>query len=198
MLLVQVKNKTSSPSISFLFVPHPILYYEVALNYRLHFVESQLQTVPYQLFLQFVVFFEVELQQISWPDDLCPLQGQLSALVAEQHFFQHCLAGLADPLHEPIGYFDLSGEDNVEVLNLIAGLVQLEGRVSHEDAAHLEEADVDDAVVAQEKRIECLQAKNRVGQILLVALFDRSWHQLYNGLEVPAGLLNLFVPQVVL
>lgn len=89
-------------------------------------MEGQFQAVSDQFFLQFMVFLEVELQQIGRPYDFCSLQGQFSALVAEQHFLKHCLTCLTDSFHETIGYFDLSREDYVEMFDLVSCLVQLE------------------------------------------------------------------------
>lgn len=174
-----VKNETSSPPLSFLLVPHPVLDDEVALYDRLHLVKGQLQPVSNQLFFQLVVLFKVKLQQICRADYLSSLQGQLSALIAEKHFLKHCFACLADALHEAIGDLHLAGEDYVEVFDLVAGFVQLEGRISHEDAAHFEQADVDYAVVAQEERVECLQAEDRISQVLFIALLDHPWDLLY-------------------
>lgn len=84
------------------------------------------------------------------------------------------------------------------MFDLVTRFVQLEGGISHEYATHFEQADIDDAVIAQEERVEGLQAKDRISQILFITLLDRSWDLLYGCLEVSACLLYLFVSYAIL
>jgi hypothetical protein len=74
------------------------------------------------------------------------------------------------------------------VKGLIAGSVELVGGVTEEQFAHLEEADVEDALVAEEEGIEGLQTTDRLQEIVLVPLLHAARHLLHCCPETPLPL----------
>lgn len=75
---------------------------------------------------------------------------------------------------------------------LITGAVELVGRVAEKEFAHLEEADVEDALVAEKEGVEGLETADGFQQVILVPLFHIARHLLHSHPEAPFRLLTLF------
>jgi len=73
---VQIDNQQITLSFIALqpnFIPQPILNNIISFNNRLHLLQSQFITVPYQLFSHLFVLLNAQLYQISWTNRLSPL-----------------------------------------------------------------------------------------------------------------------------